>query len=483
MANGKNILFYAFFVTAFALLVWFIIQKGSGLEAGKLQVIPKTVASSTEAIGNWQQYKKEVAHNFKQPIALLILQIVTILIVARIFGNLFFKIGQPLVIGEIIAGIFLGPSFLGLFFPEVSSFLFPPESLKAIQYLSQVGLVLFMFIIGLELDLRRLKSKAHTTIVISHVSIVFPYFLGVVLAYFLYPSFAPNDIPFVAFALFMGIAMSITAFPVLARIIRDRNLGKTELGAMALTCAAADDVTAWCILAAVVAIVKAGNASNVLFTVGFSLLYIGAMLYVVKPLLSKLAARYLNSGTVNKKVISFIFILLLSSALVSELIGIHFLFGAFLAGVVMPDKANLKYQLIQKIEDVSLVLLLPLFFVFTGLRTQMGLLNHGNLWMVCALIIALAVIGKFAGSALAARFVGQSWKDSLSIGALMNTRGLMELIVLNIGYDLGILTGEIFAMMVIMALVTTFMTGPALDLIAFFSSTPGSKSRAEIKNQ
>ena len=401
---------------------------------------------------------------------------------ARVFGCVFLKIKQPLVIGEIVAGIFLGPSVLGNLFPQFSAFVFPPESLSAILFLSQIGLVLFMFIIGLELDLKMIKNKASSTFLISHVSIVFPCFLGVALAYFLYEKYAPHNITFLAFSLFMGIAMSITAFPVLARIIRDRNLTKTAMGVTALTCAAADDVTAWCILAAVVAIVKAGNIATAIYTVAFTFMYLLIMFLLIKPWLASLSKKYIKSNNINKKVISFIFILMFSSAYVAELIGIHVLFGAFVAGVIIPDNPLLKEIFIQKIEDVSLVLLLPLFFVFTGLRTQVGLLNQGNLWLICGLIILLAVVGKFVGSTLAARVVGKNWKDSLSIGALMNTRGLMELIVLNIGYDLGILSKEIFAMMVLMALVTTFMTGPLLDIINYFSNKSDLKRDINFKN-
>jgi len=322
-----------------------------------------------------------------------------------------------------------------------------------------------MFIIGMELDIKVLKNKADAAIVVSHASIVFPYFLGMGLAYILYQSFAPQGTSFMEFALFMGIAMSITAFPVLARIIQERGLTKTSLGAMAITCAAADDVTAWCLLAVVVAIVKAGSFFSALYTIGLALGYVVFMLYAVQPMLKKIGDVYIAKEMINKKVIGIIFLVLLVSSYLTEIIGIHALFGAFLAGVIMPQNINFKKILTEKIEDISLVLLLPLFFVFTGLRTQIGLLNEAHLWLTCLMIILVAVVGKFGGSAIAARVVGLSWKDSLSIGVLMNTRGLMELIVLNIGYDLGILSPQIFAMLVIMALATTFLTGPGLDLI------------------
>ncbi|RZM02688.1 MAG: cation/H(+) antiporter, partial [Pedobacter sp.] len=356
-------------------------------------------------------------------------------------------------------------SFLGMYFPEYSGFLFPKQSLPNLQFLSQIGLILFMFVIGMELDLNVLKSKAKDAIVVSHASIIFPFTLGTGLAYFIYQHFAPANVGFLAFSLFMGIAMSITAFPVLARIVQERGLSKTKLGTIVITCAAADDITAWCILAAVIAIVKAGSIVSALFTILMAIAYVIIMLNVIRPFLKRMGEKYSTKETISKPVVAIFFLTLLGSAYMTEVIGIHALFGAFMAGVIMPASTNFRSIFIEKVEDVSLVLLLPLFFVFTGLRTQIGLLNDTHLWLVCGAIVFVAVMGKFIGSALAARYVGQNWKDSLSIGALMNTRGLMELVVLNIGYDLGVLSPEIFAMLVIMALLTTFMTGPALDII------------------
>ena len=463
MGKHKKLIFYIVIIAGFSALMYWITQKGTALEIGEFAP-PAPSGSQTP----YDQFKELFTKNLVHPLSILILQIVSIIVVSRIFGYIFNKIGQPTVIGEIIAGIVLGPSLMGLFFPEVSEFLFAKESLPNLQFLSQVGLILFMYVIGMELDLKVLRNQAHDAVVISHASIIIPYFLGMGLAYYMYQEFAPANISFLSFALFMGIAMSITAFPVLARIIQERDLTKTKLGIIAITCAAADDVTAWCILAAVIAIVKAGTFVSALFTIGLSLLYVLIMLFAVQPFLKKIGNIYSNRETISKPIVALSFLVLLASAYIAEIIGIHALFGAFLAGVIMPDNMNFRRILMGKIEDVSLVLLLPLFFVFTGLRTQIGLLNQSHLWAVCGVIILTAVAGKFGGSTLAARFVGQSWKDSLGIGALMNTRGLMELIVLNIGYDLGILSPEVFAMMVLMALVTTFMTGPALDAINYF---------------
>jgi Kef-type K+ transport system membrane component KefB len=461
MKNYKNGIFYIGVTGGFAALTYWIINKGKYLES------VKTIAKTKIENGSWNDFLASMQHNFQDPLAILLAQIITIIFVARFFGWLFKKIGQPSVIGEIIAGIVLGPSLLGMYFPEFSAALFPVESLGNLKFLSQIGLILFMFVIGMELDLKVLKNKANEAVVISHASIVIPFALGIGLAYFVYNRFAPDGVKFLSFSLFMGIAMSITAFPVLARIVQERGIHKTKLGAIVITCAAADDITAWCILAVVIAIVKAGTFVSSLYIIGLALIYVLAMLFVVKPFLKRIGELYGSKDTIVKPVVAIFFLTLIISSYATEVIGIHALFGAFMTGAIMPDVAKFRTIFIEKVEDVSLILLLPLFFVFTGLKTEIGLINDPYLWKVTGFIILVAVVGKFLGSALAAKFVGQNWRDSLTIGALMNTRGLMELIVLNIGLELKVLTPEVFTMMVIMALVTTFMTGPALDLINY----------------
>lgn len=457
-AKKRNtFLYYIVTMASFAALMYWIIRVGGGLELGRAISLPE----SAEAVG----FLETITYNGKHALAVLLIQILIVILFARLCGWLFSKIGQPRVIGEIIAGIVLGPSLFGLFFPELHTAVFPPSSLGNLQFLSQIGLILFMFVIGMELDLGVLRTKAKDAVVISHASIIFPFTLGMILAYFMYETYAPENIQFVSFALFMGIAMSITAFPVLARIVQERGITKTRLGTIALTCAAADDITAWCILAAVIAIVKAGSLVSALYTVAMAVGYVLVMIYAVRPLLMRAAAGYFRKKQMDELTIGVVFLVLVASAYATEVIGIHALFGAFMAGAIMPERDGFRGQFIQRVEDVAVVLLLPLFFVLTGLRTQIGLLSSLDLWVVAGVIILVAVVGKFVGSAVTARFVGQSWKDSLSIGALMNTRGLMELIVLNIGYDLGVLSPEVFAMMVIMALLTTMMTGPSLDLI------------------
>ena len=468
MKNYKNSIFYIVVTGGFLVLIYWILSKGKFLENGRDIVV---IASKEN---QWTQFLTSLTHNLQHPLAILLGQIITIILVARLFGWIFRKIGQPSVIGEIVAGIALGPSLLGLYFPEFSSTLFPSASLGNLQFLSQIGLILFMFVIGMELDLKVLKNKANDAVVISHASIVVPFSFGIGLAYFIYYRFAPHGVDFLSFSLFMGIAMSITAFPVLARIVQEREMHKTRLGTIVITCAAADDITAWCILAAVIAIVKAGSFVSSLYVIGLAIVYVGAMLFIVRPFLKKIGDLYKSKNKLSKPVVAIFFLTLILSSYTSEIIGIHALFGAFMAGAIMPDITKFRAIFIEKVEDVSVILLLPLFFVFTGLRTQIGLINDPYLWKLTGVIILVAVAGKFFGSALAAKFVGQSWQDSLTIGALMNTRGLMELVVLNIGYDLGVLTSEVFTMMVIMALVTTIMTGPALDFINFiFKSKAG----------
>ncbi|MCW3127097.1 MAG: sodium/hydrogen exchanger [Bacteroidetes bacterium] len=405
---------------------------------------------------------------FHTPLATVLMQLIVILFAAKGMGWLFNKIGQQAVMGEIVAGIMLGPSLLGLVAPEVSHVLFPKESLTYLNILSQLGLLIFMFVIGMELDIDSIRARFGESMVISHTSIALPFFLGVGFAYFSYQKFGNSDSGFVAYSLFMGIAMSITAFPVLARILKERGMTSSPLGSMALMCAAIDDVTAWCILPVVVAITKAETMTGVGVTIILTIAFVCLMIFAVKPVLEGYYRRQTDRGKGKMTGIEFISIAIflhLASALVAEIIGIHALFGAFIAGAVMPGSKELRHNLTERLEAISVNMLLPIFFVLTGLRTSISMLSDISLWPVFAGILFLAVAGKLFGGAAAARISGLSWRDSLSIGTLMNTRGLMELIVLNIGYDLKVLKPEIFTMMVFMALVTTFMTAPLLNLI------------------
>lgn len=466
MSKGtKSITFYLLMICVFGSLMYFIAKEGEGHQ------VEDAMTAAYDAPKNMQEgfvlFKNLLMHHVESTIGILLLQIITILIVVRIFGWLFLKIGQPTVIGEIVAGIVLGPSVLGHLFPEVSEFLFRPESLASINILSEFGLILFMFAIGMELDITEVRKKLKETILISHTSTIVPFFFGMLTAYFLYDTYAHKTTPFLSFSLFVGIAMSITAFPVLARIIQEKGLTRSHLGTITLASAANGDITAWCLLAVVVAIAQAGSMLSATYNILFSFLYILMMFIVVRPFLRVVGHLYHNKEVVNKGLVALMFLLLVISAYLTEILGLHALFGAFIAGVVMPSNVKFRKIMTEKVEDVSLSLLLPLFFVSTGLRTEIGLLNTPELWGICLVFIIVAIAGKFGGALFSARFVGESWKDSFYIGALMNTRGLMELVVLTIGYEMNILPPSVFVMLVLMTLVTTFMTTPLVSLIDF----------------
>lgn len=456
--SKKNYCIYVLMLLLFGGLIYVAIHEGERFShLGKAPVLVEGSA--------FDMFRHVVLDNLSHPMSILLIQIIVVLVAVRIFSFLFKYIGQPGVIGEIVAGIVLGPSLLGYFFPEVFGFIFRPDSLTNLELISQIGLILFMFVIGMELDFGVLKNKINETLVISHAGILVPFFLGIVASYWVYEEYAAAHTTFLPFALFIGISMSITAFPVLARIIQERNMTKTPLGILTIASAANDDVTAWCLLAVVIAIAKAGTFASALYAVLFTAIYIVVMFYVIRPFLKKVGNMYANKEVINKTFVSFIFLILILSATTTEIIGIHALFGAFMAGVVMPSNFGFRKVMMEKVEDVSLVFFLPLFFAYTGLHTEIGLIDTPQLWGVCVLLVVVAIAGKFGGCAIAAWLVGESWKDSLTIGTLMNTRGLMELVALNIGYEMGVLPPSIFVILVIMALVTTFMTTPLLALV------------------
>jgi len=386
-------------------------------------------------------------------------------------GNLlslgFRSIGQPAVIGEVIAGIVLGPSVLGAIAPDAMHILIPSPAddphgqvISALKTIAQLGVVLYMFVVGLELNIRKVAGQARAAIAISHASIVLPFVLGSGLALWLYPVLSSNHVQFTSFALFIGVAMAITAFPVLARILTDRRLEKTELGVIALSCAATDDVTAWCLLAFVVGVARA-QVSGALLVAACSILFIALMVFAVRPVAARLI-RWADSRDVFDQAVPLLFIAVLCSALATELIGIHAVFGAFLLGAIIPHDSRLADHLSHKLYDVVTILLLPAFFAITGMNTHIDLIRGAESWLICIVIIFVATAGKFGGTLLAARLTGVPWRTSLALGVLMNTRGLMELIVLNVGLQLGVISHKLFAMMVLMALVTTIATAPIL---------------------
>ena len=448
----RNLLFYAVVLTLCGAAIAALLLWGSAIYGAQGISMAPPADTLTMAV------------QLHAPLANLLLQIIVIVATAKLVGGLFHRFGQPTVIGEIFAGVLLGPSLLGLISPELMGFLFPPASLTPLKLISQVGVLLFMFAVGMEVDAPALRRKAQSAIVVSHSSIVFPFLLGVLLALAFFHQLSPPNVPFTAFALFMGIAMSITAFPVLMRILQERGLIHTPLGQNALTCAAIDDVTAWCLLAVVIAIINASGFADVWRTLALTGGFIVLMVAVLRPLTERLIERTYAPGAANTGLTTATLLLAMLGACSTEAIGIHAFFGAFLAGVIIPAHSPFRTALGDKLQTVSAVLLMPLFFAFSGLRTQVGLLNSAQDWALCGLIVAVAIIGKLCGGMFAARWTGQSWRQAFAIGVLMNTRGLMELIVLNIGYDLGILSPRVFTMLVIMALVTTVMTGPLLTL-------------------
>ncbi|MDR0394035.1 MAG: cation:proton antiporter [Tannerella sp.] len=454
--------FYIIMIVVFGSLMYLVAQKGSSQHPFNQNVNAHTETQPFSE--GFRLFSHLTLEHVQSSLGVILLQILIILAVCRIAGLLFKKIGQPSVIGEVTAGIILGPSVLGHFFPEVSSFIFPEESFSNIRNLSQFGLILFMYTVGMELDLGVVKKRFQDTILISHASTIVPFFLGMLLAYFIYDTYANEEVPFLSFALFIGISLSITAFPVLARILQERGLTKTHLGSLSLASAANGDITAWCLLAVVVAYVQVGNISNAIFNILFSLVYIGVMLGI-RQLLRIIGDLYHNKEVVDKSLVALMFFILLASSYVTEILGLHALFGAFIAGMIMPENMKFRKIMNEKVEDISLALFLPLFFVYMGLKTEIGLINGWETWLLCGVFILVAIVGKFGGTLLAARLSNESWKNSLYMGAFMNTRGLMELVVLSIGLEMKILTPTIFVILVLMTLVTTFMTAPLLLLI------------------
>lgn len=395
----------------------------------------------------------------------ILLQLIVILIVVQLFGYLSSRIGQQWVIGEILAGLVLGPSLLGALFPGFEALLFPASALPTLQTLGDIGLVLYMFSLGTRLDTHLMLRQSRNAIAVSLSGTILPLIMGALLAFFLYPGLAGSKATLVSFMLLVGTAMAITAFPVLARLLAEKNMLGTKVGTLALTCAAIGDALAWCMLALVVAIIHAAGLTSALLTVGLTLLFIVFMFTIVRPLLVY-ADRRIHA---KQLLIALSLILLLLSAYITNAIGIHPIFGAFLMGIILPRKTTYVEQ-VHSLDQVNSILFLPLFFVYSGLHTQIGLISAPLLWLICLLVLVIACVGKILGSMLPVRWMGESWKESLTLGILMNTRGLVELIVLNIGLDLGVLSPTLFAMLVIMALVTTMMASPLLPLLGYRQS-------------
>lgn len=447
------IMVYLLLLVAAAVAFWGIQQAGQQLTTGAAETI----------------VAKSVVGKPKVDVLLhLLATLAAIIGLGNLLAWIFQKIGQPAVIGEVVAGILLGPSLLGRISPELMHLLIPPQEIdpdrlvhSSLTMIAQLGVILYMFLVGLELNTTKVGRQAHTAIAISHASIVLPFILGAALALWLYPMLSSADVPFTSFALFLGVAMSITAFPVLARILTDRRLDQTDLGVIALSCAATDDVTAWCLLAFVVGVAQsqvAGAVTVCLLALG----YIAVMFLLVRPIAQRWVA-WAEPRDWDRRATPFLLMAVLGSAFCTEAIGIHAVFGAFLLGAVIPHDSRVAKDLTSKLRDVVTILLLPAFFAVTGMNTRIDLISSSQDWLVCGVIILVATVGKFGGSFVAARLVGNDSRTSAALGILMNTRGLMELIVLNIGLSLGVISPTLFAMMVIMALVTTLATSPLLQ--------------------
>lgn len=450
---------YIVFLLLFVGAVGYYTHLGNAMGASPLGMPPESGGSALET------FRLSVEHHLHSSIGLLLLQILVILVTVRLVGWIFKRIGQPAVIGEICAGIMLGPSLLGRVAPEVFEGLFPASSLGNIRLLSNFGLILFMFVIGMELRLSDIRKRFVSSTVISHVGIFVPFVLSLPLSYYIYETYAAETTTFLSFSLFVGIAMSITAFPVLARIIQEQGLQRKPLGKLALATAASSDITAWLMLAGIIAISQSGSIASMGYNVLFFALYILVMFGIIRPLFRVAGKVYDNTEVISHTLVGVIFILLLLSSWITELLSMHALFGAFILGLVMPEDLSFRKIITDKVEDVSLMLFLPLFFVSSGLQTELALIDGQEMWVLLGGFTLIAVVGKVGGTYVAARASGQSPLDSLYLGAFMNTRGLMELVVLAIGLEMGILSPRLYVVLVLMTVITTVMTMPMIQLI------------------
>ncbi|MEV7148698.1 MULTISPECIES: cation:proton antiporter [unclassified Streptomyces] len=415
------------------------------------------------------------------PLTPLLVAVPVVIIACRAGAQILKRLGQPPVVGEILVGILLGPSLLGWLWPAAQTWLFPAAALPYIGVLGNIGLLVFMFLVGLELDLTSLRGNSRTAVAVSQAGIALPLVLGTLLALGMYGDFAPEGTKKLPFVLFIAVSMSITAFPVLARILTDRGLYRTKVGALAMAAAAVDDVSAWCLLAVVVAVTKSNSPMDALTTAGYAVAFAAVMFFVVRPLLARWAARAERRHS-DGVVLVVLFSGLSVAAYATDRIGVHALFGAFLFGVVTPRGSRRVEATAARMRAFAVPVLLPLFFVSTGLKTDVGLLGGGVAqWLWTAAVLVVAVVGKFGGGALAARLSGRGWRDSLSLGALMNCRGLTELIVLNIGLGLGVIGPGLFTVLVLMALLTTAMTTPALT--RFRKGIDEEQERAQDQDQ
>ncbi|MDV6030186.1 MAG: sodium:proton antiporter [Phycisphaera sp. RhM] len=394
----------------------------------------------------------------------VVLQLIVIIICARAGGKVFKCLGQPQVVGEIATGMLLGPSFFGRLNPELSVHVFPDQTSQVFMVLGQLGLIFLMFIVGLEFDFGHLRSIGRTAAGVAIAGIALPFVLGGGLAYGIHSSVAAEH-DMLGFVLFMATAISITAIPVLGRIMMELGITQTPVGVLTISAAAVDDAIGWVLLAAVSAGVHGSfSLFPVMQMLLWTVLFIAVVFFVVRPVVCRWTSGVLSKPDRRLPVSAFAIVLLLvlASALVTNWIGIFSIFGPFVLGASLCDQHALQAAIRTRLEEFVTVFFLPVFFTYTGLRTNMGALDSPYLWGVCGLVVAVAIAGKVVGCGVAARLGGFSWRDSASVAVMMNTRALMGLIAVNIGRDLGVIPDTIFCMMVMMAIVTTLMTAPLL---------------------
>ncbi len=398
-----------------------------------------------------------------EPLARLVVQATAVVGLSRLLGLAARRVRQPIVIAEIVAGIALGPSLLGRLAPDLEQALFPAESRGLLGVLAQLGLLLFMFLVGLELDAKLLRGKPRAAALLGHASLLVPFALGALLSLHLHPRLAPASVPFWSFTLFMGAATSVTSFPVLARILAERHLLRTRVGEVTIARTGIDAAVVWSALAVLVAAVRSPDLASAARASASALALVAGMFLVVRPLLRRLAGRTATRGGLRQPVVAALLTGLLLASWLTDLAGVDPLFGAFAFGVVVPKEGGFARALAERLEDLVVLLFLPLFFLHSGLRTDLALLDTRGAWATCLLLVAVATAGKLAGSAVAARSSGLSWRESAAVGILMNTRGVLGLVAIHLGLDLGLLSPKLFTMLVIVALVTTSLTSPALS--------------------
>lgn len=383
----------------------------------------------------------------------ILLAVGVVIVAARAVAWVFGRWGQPRVLGEIVAGVLLGPSVLGLVLPAVEGYLFPTPVVDGLRTLSQFGLVLFMFLVGLEVDARELRGSGRTVTAVANASLVVPFVLALGFAAAVHPVFGAGVDP-LPFCLFLGAAMAVTAFPVLARILQESGLAKERVGVLSLVCAAVNDVAAWIVVAVVIAIASASGPGHAVISLVLGLVFVAVMFLVVRPLLRRW----------GEPPVWAVLAIAVLSAWIGEQIGVHAIIGGFLAGLVMPRRPEWQRSIADRIGGVVGALLLPIFFAVVGIATRVDQLT----WAGLALLVGVAVVaiaGKLGGASVAARLAGESWRDSLTIGVLMNTRGITEIVILSTGLQLGLISPLVFTAMVLMALLTTAMAAPALRLV------------------